>query len=238
MLSRSGGNVVFFLQNTLSTYKYYFLYFSVCYYLSRYCMVLQGKESFGIFWYFSLNFSYTNYGIPYTRTRENVIVLKVLKVSICTTCKLLHIICKSHIHVHHLIIIVSWRCSVDAPASRSSSLGSSPGQGHCLNLMQFLQRRNKKYSTQNVQLVTQSLIIGMKGLNLIISRLQYTVCIIKWSVVFRYGIHLWDIGHTSMWEGRSTWCYNTDLMMDLAMYTVDFAHHLHMLVRNSWLTSE
>jgi len=58
----------------------------------------------------------------------------------CTTCKLLHIICKSHIHVHHRIIIVSWRCSVDAPASRSSSLGSSPGQGHCLYLMQFLQR--------------------------------------------------------------------------------------------------
>lgn len=35
-----------------------------------------------------------------------------------------------------------------------------------------------------------------------------------------------------MWEGRSTWSYNTDLMMDLAMYIVDFAHHLHMLVRN------
>lgn len=144
----------------------------------------------------------------------------------CTTCKLLHIICKSHIHV---------RRSVDAPASRSSSLGLSPGQGHCLYLMQFLQR-TKKYSMQNVQLMTQGLIIGMKGLNLIISWLQYTIC--KWSVVFRYGIHLWDIGHTSMWEGRSTWCYNTDLMMDLAMYTVDFAHHLHMLVRNSWLTSE
>ena len=80
ILSRSGGNVVFFLKNNLATYhdRYYFLYFSVCYYLSRYCMVLQG-----IFWYFSLNFSYTNYSIPYTRTRENVIVLKVFKVSIC-----------------------------------------------------------------------------------------------------------------------------------------------------------
>ena len=33
-----------------------------------------------------------------------------------------------------------------------------------------------------------------------------------------------------MWEGRSTWSYNTDLILDLAMYTVDFAHHLHMLV--------
>jgi len=41
-----------------------------------------------------------------------------------------------------------------------------------------------------------------------------------------------------MWEGRSTWCYNTDLMMDLAMYIVDFAHHLHMLVRISWLKAE
>lgn len=47
----------------------------------------------------------------------------------------------------------------------------------------------------------------------------------------RYGIHLWDIGHTSMWEGRSTWSYNTDMMMELALYIVDFAHHLHMLVR-------
>lgn len=48
--------------------------------------------------------------------------------------------------------------------------------------------------------------------------------------LIRYGIHLWDIGHTTMWEGRSTWSYNTDLMMDLTMYTVDFAHHLHMLL--------
>ena len=50
------------------------------------------------------------------------------------------------------------------------------------------------------------------------------------TILFRYGIHLWDIEHTTMWEGRSTWSYNTDLILDLAMYTVDFAHHLHMLV--------
>lgn len=48
--------------------------------------------------------------------------------------------------------------------------------------------------------------------------------------LIRYGIHLWDIEHTTMWEGRSTWSYNTDLILDLAMYTVDFAHHLHMLL--------
>lgn len=80
------------------------------------------------------------------------------------------------------------------------------------------------------------LILGVKGLNVITSGLNYTTS--KPTVLFRYGIHLWDIGHTSMWEGRSTWCYNTDLMMDLAMYIVDFAHHLHMLVRNYWLTTE
>ena len=34
-----------------------------------------------------------------------------------------------------------------------------------------------------------------------------------------------------MWEGRSTWSYNTDLTMSLAMYIVDFAHHVHILVR-------
>lgn len=62
--------------------------------------------------------------------------------------------------------------------------------------------------------------------------------VVNWLFLFRYGIHLWDIGHTSMWEGRSTWSYNTDLMMDLAMYTVDFAHHLHMLVRNYALTEK
>ncbi len=61
---------------------------------------------------------------------------------------------------------------------------------------------------------------------------------LSWLSLFRYGIHLWDVGHTSMWEGRSTWSYNTDLMMDLAMYIVDFAHHLHMLVRNYVLTAE
>lgn len=48
--------------------------------------------------------------------------------------------------------------------------------------------------------------------------------------LIRYGIHLWDVGHTTMWEGRSTWSYNTDLIMNLAMYTIDFAHHLHMLL--------
>lgn len=51
------------------------------------------------------------------------------------------------------------------------------------------------------------------------------------SLSYRYGIHLWDVGHTTMWEGRSTWSYNTDLTMSLAMYIVDFAHHMHMLVR-------
>lgn len=46
----------------------------------------------------------------------------------------------------------------------------------------------------------------------------------------RYGIHLWDVGHTTMWEGRSTWSYNTDLTMSVAMCIVDFAHHMHMLL--------
>ena len=146
----------------------------------------------------------------------------------CTTCKLLHIICKSPIHVHHLIIIVSWRRSVDAPASRSSSLGSLPHADS---------RENQKI--QHIECAIND--PGSDFWNERVKSDNFTVVvhyICKWSVVFRYGIHLWDIGHTSMWEGRSTWCYNTDLMMDLAMYTVDFAHHLHMLVRNSWLKSE
>lgn len=47
---------------------------------------------------------------------------------------------------------------------------------------------------------------------------------------FRYGIHLWDIGHIGTWEGRTTWCYYTDLLLDLGTYSVDLVHHLHMLV--------
>ncbi|EDO34524.1 predicted protein, partial [Nematostella vectensis] len=46
----------------------------------------------------------------------------------------------------------------------------------------------------------------------------------------RYGIHLWDIGHVGTWEGRNTWSYYTDLLLDIGMCSVDFAHHLHMLL--------
>ncbi|KAK3742740.1 hypothetical protein QZH41_018956 [Actinostola sp. cb2023] len=49
-------------------------------------------------------------------------------------------------------------------------------------------------------------------------------------VGIRYGIHLWDVGHVGTWEGRTTWCYYTDLLLDLGMYAVDLIHHLHMLL--------
>ncbi|XP_031572346.1 E3 ubiquitin-protein ligase AMFR-like isoform X3 [Actinia tenebrosa] len=49
-------------------------------------------------------------------------------------------------------------------------------------------------------------------------------------VGIRYGIHLWEIGHVGTWEGRATWCYYTDLLLDLGTYSVDLVHHLHMLL--------
>ncbi|XP_070575002.1 E3 ubiquitin-protein ligase AMFR-like [Ptychodera flava] len=49
-------------------------------------------------------------------------------------------------------------------------------------------------------------------------------------VVIRYAIHLWDLNHDGLWENRSAYVYYTELSMELSALTVDFFHHLHMLL--------
>lgn len=53
----------------------------------------------------------------------------------------------------------------------------------------------------------------------------------------RYSIHLWDLKHPGTWEGKGTYVYYTDFIMELAMLFLDLVHHIHMLVRdreNMW----
>ena len=60
--------------------------------------------------------------------------------------------------------------------------------------------------------------------------------------VSRYAIHLWDMNHEGVWENRAIYVYYAELIFELATLSIDFCHHLHMLVRtcievNSYLIS-
>ena len=50
-------------------------------------------------------------------------------------------------------------------------------------------------------------------------------------IAHRYIIHLWDLHHDGTWENRSTYTYYTELILELAALSIDFLHHVHMLVR-------
>ncbi|XP_076470742.1 E3 ubiquitin-protein ligase AMFR-like isoform X2 [Babylonia areolata] len=49
-------------------------------------------------------------------------------------------------------------------------------------------------------------------------------------VVVRYMIHLWDLSLESVWENRSVYVYYSELVFELSSLSIDFAHHLHMLL--------
>lgn len=46
----------------------------------------------------------------------------------------------------------------------------------------------------------------------------------------RYLIHLWDLSLESVWENRSVYVYYSELVFELSSLSIDFGHHLHMLV--------
>ena len=46
----------------------------------------------------------------------------------------------------------------------------------------------------------------------------------------RYGLHLIDMNLEGVWENRSKYVYYTELVFELAALSIDFGHHLHMLV--------
>ncbi|KAH9502409.1 hypothetical protein Btru_075610 [Bulinus truncatus] len=49
-------------------------------------------------------------------------------------------------------------------------------------------------------------------------------------VVVRYVIQLWDMSLEGVWESRAVYIYYTELIFELVALSVDFAHHLHMLL--------
>ncbi|OCT82272.1 hypothetical protein XELAEV_18024792mg [Xenopus laevis] len=56
-------------------------------------------------------------------------------------------------------------------------------------------------------------------------------------VVLRYVIHLWDLNHEGTWEGKGTYVYYTDFVMELSHLSLDLMHHIHMLLfGNIWLS--
>lgn len=56
-------------------------------------------------------------------------------------------------------------------------------------------------------------------------------------VILRYVIHLWDLNHEGTWEGKGTYVYYTDFVMELALLSLDLMHHIHMLLfGNIWLS--
>ncbi|KAI5226073.1 E3 Ubiquitin-Protein Ligase Amfr [Manis pentadactyla] len=48
-------------------------------------------------------------------------------------------------------------------------------------------------------------------------------------VILRYVIHLWDLNHEGTWEGKGTYDYYTDFVMELILLSLDLMHHIHML---------
>ena len=48
--------------------------------------------------------------------------------------------------------------------------------------------------------------------------------------VIRYIIHLWDMRQDGLWENRNTYTYYAELVLELAALSVEFLHHVHMLV--------
>ncbi|KFO26970.1 E3 ubiquitin-protein ligase AMFR [Fukomys damarensis] len=56
-------------------------------------------------------------------------------------------------------------------------------------------------------------------------------------VILRYVIHLWDLNHEGTWEGKGTYVYYTDFVMELTLLSLDLVHHIHMLLfGNIWLS--
>ncbi|XP_030059568.1 E3 ubiquitin-protein ligase AMFR isoform X3 [Microcaecilia unicolor] len=56
-------------------------------------------------------------------------------------------------------------------------------------------------------------------------------------VILRYIIHLWDLNHEGTWEGKGTYVYYTDFVMELSLLSLDLLHHIHMLLfGNIWLS--
>ncbi|NXI35027.1 AMFR ligase, partial [Galbula dea] len=56
-------------------------------------------------------------------------------------------------------------------------------------------------------------------------------------VILRYAIHLWDLNHEGTWEGKGTYVYYTDFVMELTLLLLDSMHHIHMLLfGNIWLS--
>nr|XP_054774349.1 E3 ubiquitin-protein ligase AMFR-like [Lytechinus pictus] len=49
-------------------------------------------------------------------------------------------------------------------------------------------------------------------------------------VLARYAIHLYDLHHEGVWENRGSIIYHTELVLELITLTLDFVHHLHMLL--------
>nr|XP_033796474.1 E3 ubiquitin-protein ligase AMFR isoform X2 [Geotrypetes seraphini] len=56
-------------------------------------------------------------------------------------------------------------------------------------------------------------------------------------VILRYIIHLWDLNHEGTWEGKGTYVYYIDFIMELTLLSLDLLHHIHMLLfGNIWLS--
>lgn len=56
-------------------------------------------------------------------------------------------------------------------------------------------------------------------------------------VVARYCLHLIDMNLEGVWENRATYVYYTELIFELAALSIDFGHHVHMLLWGNILLS-
>ncbi len=52
-------------------------------------------------------------------------------------------------------------------------------------------------------------------------------------VIIRYGMHLYDLHHDGVWENRGIYVYYLEFMFEMTILSIDFMHHLHMLVSST-----
>jgi len=71
---------------------------------------------------------------------------------------------------------------------------------------------------------------------ILIIQMYFHVCLyllvlhVKYVNFFRYVIHLYEMNVDGVWENRSIYIYYTELIFELSAISIDFCHHLHMLV--------
>uniref|UniRef100_A0A8C3EPT1 E3 ubiquitin-protein ligase AMFR n=1 Tax=Corvus moneduloides TaxID=1196302 RepID=A0A8C3EPT1_CORMO len=82
-----------------------------------------------------------------------------------------------------------------------------------------------------------AVVCGVVGYTHGMHTLAFMAAEVRLSSYVLYVVHLWDLNHEGTWEGKGTYVYYTDFVMELTLLCLDLMHHIHMLLfGNIWLS--